>query len=84
MSMTMSTLPPDSAPAGSLPTSTIDSFKPSSSAMAAATSTSMPMILSPSLLMPAKGDFSVSTPTRSVPLCPIAGDVTVGLFPSGS
>ena len=42
------------------------------------------MILSPSLLMPAKGDFSVLTPTRSVPLCPIVGEDTVGLFPSGS
>ena len=85
MPMTMSTLPSASAPSGSLPTSTMDSFSPSSSANAAATSTSSPAILLVLSLstMPDSGGFSASTPTRSVPSCPMAGLATTGLLVSG-
>ena len=81
MPMTMSTVPSCRAFTGSDPTSTMESFSPISSARAAAMSTSMPMILS--LPRPARGDWSVFTPTRSVPSWPMAGDDTVGDLSSG-
>ena len=81
MPSTTSTVPLASAPAGSLPTSTTDSFSPSSSARAAAMSTSIPMILP--LPIPARGGFSVLTPTRRVPSSPMTGGATSADFSSG-
>ena len=72
MPSTMSTDPSLSAPSGSLPVSTMESFRPRLSAMAAATSTSMPTILLPD--MPASGARPVFTPTRKTPASLMVGD----------
>ena len=83
MPMATSTLPSLSAASGSVPTSTISSFKPSWSASAAATSTSMPTIFDEDEGKPANGGDPAFTPTRNVPLLPMVGDDTVALFSGG-